>query len=212
MGNCNKAEADTSSTTIQTQQQQAPKNVDYDYMCKLLLLGDSGVGKSALMMRFAEDAFKGTFISTVGIDFKMKTVNIGGKRVKIQIWDTAGQERFRTITKTYYRGAQGYVLVFDITAKDSFDHVKYWLGEIKKNGNDFVPKVLVGNKSDLEDKRMVSKDECQKFAEEKGIPFVEASAKDGNNVQELFITLTERFISSAQAQERSQDTPVQDSK
>jgi small GTP-binding protein len=102
MGNCNKAETDTSSTTIQTQQQQQPKNVDYDYMCKLLLLGDSGVGKSALMMRFAEDAFKGTFISTVGIDFKMKTVNIGGKRVKIQIWDTAGQERFVRLKKRIF--------------------------------------------------------------------------------------------------------------
>eukprot|EP01121_Diplochlamys_sp_Union-15-3_P013579 TRINITY_DN4237_c0_g1_i1.p1 TRINITY_DN4237_c0_g1~~TRINITY_DN4237_c0_g1_i1.p1 ORF type:complete len:236 (+),score=42.16 TRINITY_DN4237_c0_g1_i1:2-709(+) len=170
------------------------KNPDYDYMCKLLLLGDSGVGKSALMTRFAEEKFKTSFISTVGIDFKMKTVTINGSRIKIQIWDTAGQERFRTITKTYYRGAHGYVLVYDITNKESFDHVKYWLGEIKKNGNDNVHKVIVGNKSDLEAQRMVQTEEGKKFAEEKNIVFTETSAKDDNNVNEVFMSMTEKFL------------------
>jgi len=171
-------EQDTSSQ-VNIQGQQA-KTTDYDYMCKLLLLGNSTVGKSALMMRFSDDSFKASFISTVGIDFKMKTIVIDGKRVKIQIWDTAGQERFRTITKTYYRGAHGYILVYDITNQESFDNMKYWLGEIKKNGNEGVPKIIVGNKCDLEEQRIVSTEEGSKFAQEKQIPFIETSAKDGS--------------------------------
>jgi Ras-related protein Rab-1A len=166
----------------------------------LASIGDSGVGKSALMMRFADDSFKGSFMSTVGIDFKMKTIQIDGKRVKIQIWDTAGQERFRTITKTYYRGAHGYVLVYDITSAESFEHVKYWLGEIKKNGNEDVHKVIVGNKADLEDQRMVKFDEGKAFSDEKNIPFLETSAKDGLNVQDLFMRMTRGYLKLAMTQ------------
>jgi Ras-related protein Rab-1A len=200
MGACSSqpAATDTSNTTVGTQ--NAGKASDYDYMCKLLLLGDSGVGKSALMMRFADDSFKGSFMSTVGIDFKMKTIQIDGKRVKIQIWDTAGQERFRTITKTYYRGAHGYVLVYDITSAESFEHVKYWLGEIKKNGNEDVHKVIVGNKADLEDQRMVKFDEGKAFSDEKNIPFLETSAKDGLNVQDLFMRMTRGYLKLAMTQ------------
>jgi len=172
----------------------------------LLIIGESGVGKTCLLLRFTDDSFTANHLTTIGIDFKIKIINLEEKLIKLQIWDTAGQERFRTITKTYYRGAQGYVLVYDITSKDSFDHVKYWLGEIKKNGNDFVPKVIVGNKSDLEDRRLISTEEGKKFAEEKSIPFMETSAKDGNNVNILFTQLTERFINSVpQGEQQSQN-------
>lgn len=115
-------------------------------------------------------------------------------------WDTAGQERFRTITKTYYRGAHGYVLVYDITNQESFDHVKYWLGEIKKNGNEEVHKVIVGNKADLEDQRMVKYDEGKAFSDEKNIPFLETSAKDGLNVQDLFMRMTRGYLKLAVSQ------------
>lgn len=173
------------------------KITDFDYMCKLLLLGDSGVGKSALMMRFADDSFKRSFMSTVGIDFKMKNITIDGKRVKVQIWDTAGQERFRTITKTYYRGAHGYILVYDVTNEESFGHVKYWLGEIKKNGNENVYKMIVGNKADLSEKRAISFEEGKAFANEVNIPFIETSAKDGLNVEDLFMKMTRSYLSSS---------------
>ncbi|XP_049847934.1 uncharacterized protein LOC126304989 [Schistocerca gregaria] len=176
------------------------KPTDYNYMCKLLLLGDSGVGKSALMMRFADGSFKGSFMSTVGIDFKMKTVTIDGKRVKIQIWDTAGQERFRTITKTYYRGANGYILVYDVTNQESFDRVKYWLNEIKKNGNENVYKTIVGNKADLSDQRAVKFEDGENFSKEVNIPFIETSAKDGLNVEGLFTTMTQKFVKFAASQ------------
>jgi len=115
-------------------------------------------------------------------------------------WDTAGQERFRTITKTYYRGAHGYVLVYDITSAESFEHVKYWLGEIRKNGNEDVHKVIVGNKADLEDQRMVKYDEGKAFADEKNIPFLETSAKDGLNVQDLFMRMTRGYLKLAMTQ------------
>jgi len=154
---------------------------------KLLLLGDSGVGKSSLMIRFADHEFDYNTISTVGIDFKEKKLEVGGRIIRLQIWDTAGQQRFRTITKSYYRGAQGYILAYDITHKLSFDHIKYWLGEIKTHGREDFYTIIVGNKTDLESERTVTTAEGKKFAAENGIDFVEASAKDGRNVEELFM-------------------------
>lgn len=126
-----------------------------DYLFKLLLIGDSGVGKSCLLLRFADDTYTESFISTIGVDFKIRTIDLEGKTVKLQIWDTAGQERFRTITSSYYRGAHGIIVVYDITDAESFANVRMWLKEVERYGSEGVSKLLVGNKSDLTSKRAV---------------------------------------------------------
>jgi len=155
---------------------------------KLLLLGDSGVGKSSLMIRQCDQEFSFNTLSTVGIDFKEQRLLVNGKQIKLQIWDTAGQERFRTITKSYYRGAQGYILVYDVTSRMSFEHIKYWLNEVKKHGREDFYTILVGNKMDLDIDRVVTKEEGKSFANQHGIEFTETSAKDGRHVSDLFIT------------------------
>nr|CAD7393725.1 unnamed protein product [Timema cristinae] len=114
---------------------------EYDHLFKLLIIGDSGVGKSSLLLRFADNTFSGSYITTIGVDFKIRTVDVDGERVKLQIWDTAGQERFRTITSTYYRGTHGVIVVYDVTSGDSFANVKRWLHEIEQNC-DVVNRIL----------------------------------------------------------------------
>ncbi|KAM4629687.1 ras-related protein Rab-8A isoform 2-T2 [Polymixia lowei] len=134
----------------------------YDYLFKLLLIGDSGVGKTCVLFRFSEDAFNSTFISTIGIDFKIRTIELDGKKIKLQIWDTAGQERFRTITTAYYRGAMGIMLVYDITNEKSFDNIKNWIRNIEEHASADVEKMVLGNKCDVNDKRQVSKERGEK--------------------------------------------------
>ena len=144
-------------------------NPEYDYLFKLLLIGDSGVGKSCLLLRFADDTYTQSYISTIGVDFKIRTIDLEGKTVKLQIWDTAGQERFRTITSSYYRGAHGIIIVYDVTDKESFNNVKHWIQEIDKYAADGVKKLLVGNKCDLASKKVVSHDEAKELADSLGI-------------------------------------------
>ena len=166
-------------------------NMEFDYLFKILLIGDSGVGKSCLLLRFADDTFTETHISTIGVDFKIRTIEIGGKVIKLQIWATAGQERFKTITASYYRGAHGIIVVYDVTDRDSFNNVKQWLHEIDRYGSESVVKVLVGNKSDLTSMRQVSHDEGQEFANILGLEFLETSAKNTNNTEKAFMKLAE---------------------
>ncbi|KAL5469456.1 hypothetical protein EMCRGX_G030712 [Ephydatia muelleri] len=161
----------------------------YDYLFKLLLIGDSGVGKTCILVRFSEDAFNSTFISTIGIDFKIRTVDIDGRKIKLQIWDTAGQERFRTITTAYYRGAMGIMLVYDVTSEKSFDNIRNWIRNIEENAASDVEKMILGNKCDLGDSRMVSKERGQLLADEHGVKFMETSAKSGLNVESAFTAL-----------------------
>ncbi|CAG0884209.1 unnamed protein product [Cyprideis torosa] len=161
----------------------------YDYLFKLLLIGDSGVGKTCLLFRFSEDAFNSTFISTIGIDFKIRTIELDGKKIKLQIWDTAGQERFRTITTAYYRGAMGIMLVYDITNERTFDNIRNWIRNIEEHASSDVEKMILGNKCDMEDKRQVSKERGQSLAVEYGVRFLETSAKSAINVDEAFHTL-----------------------
>nr|XP_054369463.1 ras-related protein Rab-8B isoform X2 [Mirounga angustirostris] len=187
----------------------------YDYLFKLLLIGDSGVGKTCLLFRFSEDAFNTTFISTIGswvswlqtgfrqrhrqetrgeetrrhqgIDFKIRTIELDGKKIKLQIWDTAGQERFRTITTAYYRGAMGIMLVYDITNEKSFDNIKNWIRNIEEHASSDVERMILGNKCDMNDKRQVSKERGEKLAIDYGIKFLETSAKSSTNVEEVMI-------------------------
>jgi len=162
---------------------------EYDYLFKLLLIGDSGVGKSCLLLRFADDTYTESYISTIGVDFKIRTLELDGKTVKLQIWDTAGQERFRTITSSYYRGAHGIIVVYDVTDQESFNNVKQWMNEIDRYANEKVNKMLVGNKCDLTSKKVVNTDDAKSYAETLGIPFLETSAKDSTNVEQAFITM-----------------------
>lgn len=166
-------------------------DTDYDYVFKLLVVGDSGVGKSSLLTRFTDSTFCPGYISTIGVDFKMRTIELGGKIVKLQIWDTAGQERFKNITTSYYRGASGVIIVYDVTDLDSFNNVKQWLAECERYANDNVCKLLVGNKSDLADKRCVDVTAVQEFVERTGIAHIEASAKAAVNVDKAFLRLAE---------------------
>ncbi|KAI9300999.1 GTP-binding protein ypt1, partial [Cunninghamella echinulata] len=164
-----------------------------DYLFKLLLIGDSGVGKSCLLLRFADDTYTESYISTIGVDFKIRTIELEGKTVKLQIWDTAGQERFRTITSSYYRGAHGIIVVYDVTDQDSFGNVKQWLSEIERYAAEGVNKLLVGNKSDLTDKKVVDTEQAKELADSLKIPLLETSAKDATNVEQAFLTMAKQI-------------------
>ncbi|XP_056135702.1 RAB3D, member RAS oncogene family, a [Lampris incognitus] len=173
----------------QTQKDAAEQN--FDYMFKLLIIGNSSVGKTSFLFRYADDSFTSAFVSTVGIDFKVKTIYRNEKRVKLQIWDTAGQERYRTITTAYYRGAMGFLLMYDITSKESFYAVQNWATQIKTYSWDNAQVVLVGNKLDLEEDRQVPTQDAQRLAAELGFQFFEASAKDNINVKQVFDRLVD---------------------
>eukprot|EP01006_Ploeotia_vitrea_P054052 TRINITY_DN67842_c6_g4_i2.p1 TRINITY_DN67842_c6_g4~~TRINITY_DN67842_c6_g4_i2.p1 ORF type:complete len:203 (+),score=13.04 TRINITY_DN67842_c6_g4_i2:157-765(+) len=175
-------------------------NAEYDYLFKLLLIGDSGVGKSCLLLRFADDTYTESYISTIGVDFKIRTVELDGKTIKLQIWDTAGQERFRTITSSYYRGAHGIIVVYDVTDAESFNNVKQWLHEIDRYASENVNKLLVGNKCDLASKRAVTFEQGKDFAESIGIEFLETSAKNATNVEKAFMTMSAQIKSRMKTQ------------
>lgn len=150
-----------------------------------------GVGKSCLLLRFSDDAFTTSFITTIGIDFKIKTIELDGKRVKLQIWDTAGQERFRTITTAYYRGAMGILLVYDVTDEQSFQNIRNWIRNIEQHAADNVDKVLIGNKCDMDADQVVERARGQRLAEEYRIKLFETSAKANINVSAAFISIAQ---------------------
>lgn len=179
-------------------------NPEYDYLFKLLLIGDSGVGKSCLLLRFADDTYTESYISTIGVDFKIRTIELDGKTIKLQIWDTAGQERFRTITSTYYRGAQGIIVVYDVTDQESYTNVKTWLNEIDRFASENVNKLLVGNKCDLVSKKVVDRSTAEDFANSLNIPFLETSAKTNANVEQAFMTMASEIKSRLDSQPISQ--------
>uniref|UniRef100_A0AAQ4Q9I9 Ras-related protein Rab-35 n=1 Tax=Gasterosteus aculeatus aculeatus TaxID=481459 RepID=A0AAQ4Q9I9_GASAC len=182
---------------------------DYDYLFKLLIIGDSGVGKSSLLLRFADNTFSGSYITTIGVDFKIRTVEINGEKVKLQIWDTAGQERFRTITSTYYRGTHGVIVVYDVTSAESFVNVKRWLHEINQNCDD-VCRILVGNKNDDPNSKVVETTDAQKFAEQMGINLFETSAKENINVEEVAHRLLVRWPTPRPSRPGMQNSSAED--
>ncbi|RRT53606.1 hypothetical protein B296_00042761 [Ensete ventricosum] len=162
----------------------------YEVFITIIKPSSAGVGKSCLLLRFSDGSFTTSFITTIGIDFKIRTIELDGKRIKLQIWDTAGQERFRTITTAYYRGAMGILLVYDVTDESSFNNIRNWIRNIEQHASDNVNKILVGNKADMdESKRAVPTAKGQALADEYGIKFFETSAKTNLNVEQVFFSI-----------------------
>ncbi|XP_011441468.3 ras-related protein Rab-26-like isoform X4 [Crassostrea angulata] len=162
----------------------------YDISSKVMLIGDSGVGKTCLLVRFKDGAFlSGSFISTVGIDFRNKVVDVEGTKVKLQIWDTAGQERFRSVTHAYYRDAHALLLLYDVSNKASFDNIRAWLGEINEYAQEDVVIMLLGNKADMTSERVIRTEDGERLANEYNVAFMETSAKTGMNVDLAFMAV-----------------------
>ena len=167
---------------------------EYDYIFKVLLLGNSDVGKSSIILRYVDQTWSDIFVPTIGVDFKVKTLEIDKKNVKMQIWDTAGQERFRTVVSSYFKGSHGIFIIYDITNRESFKNLENWLGEIEKNASEKVLKILIGNKCDLEEERDIQFEEGQAFANRNGMQFIETSAKNNTNINEAFEALAKLMI------------------
>eukprot|EP01119_Soliformovum_irregulare_P002683 TRINITY_DN12940_c0_g1_i1.p1 TRINITY_DN12940_c0_g1~~TRINITY_DN12940_c0_g1_i1.p1 ORF type:complete len:203 (-),score=23.18 TRINITY_DN12940_c0_g1_i1:49-657(-) len=182
----------------------APQNKD-EIKLKIGLVGESGVGKSCCLVRWVDDDFfEADDKYTIGVDFKYKLVTVSGKQVKLQIYDTAGQERFRTVTASFYRGAHGILLVYDITDAQSFhEKVTEWMREIRSYTPANTPVVFIGNKVDLAAKRAVDFDTAKQFAEKEGIIYMETSAKDGTNINEAFMTLAEKIVETKYPQRQT---------
>mgnify|MGYP001044406976 FL=1 len=162
---------------------------DYDLLYKVLIIGDSAVGKSCLLLQFSDQTFSDNYVSTIGVDFKIRTIDVNGQQVKLQIWDTAGQERFQSITANYYHGSHAIAIVYDVTNRQSFENVRKWIAEVERLANPSVCKLLVGNKADLDQKREITRNEGQSLADSLGIPFMETSAKTDYNVKEMFMSM-----------------------
>lgn len=168
-------------------------NEKIDYVFKVVVIGDSAVGKSQILSRFTKNEFCFDSKSTIGVEFQTRTVNINSKLIKAQIWDTAGQERYRAVTSAYYRGALGAVLVYDVTKRQTFDHVARWLEELRSHADNSIVIVLIGNKADLVDLRAVPTEDAVEFAENQGLFFFETSALKGDNVEAAFFKLLEEI-------------------
>ncbi|KAI0736826.1 GTPase [Fomitopsis betulina] len=180
---------------------------NFDYLFKVVLIGDSGVGKSNLLSRFTRNEFNLETKSTIGVEFATRSINVDGKTLKAQIWDTAGQERYRAITAAYYRGAVGALLVYDISKHQTYVNVTRWLKELRDHADSNIVIMLVGNKSDLKHLRAVPTDEAKTFATENNLSFMETSALDASNVESAFQTiLTDIYrIVSSKSLEQSAD-------
>ncbi|KAK3206370.1 hypothetical protein Dsin_020416 [Dipteronia sinensis] len=162
---------------------------EYDYLFKIVLIGDSGVGKSNILSRFTRNEFCLESKSTIGVEFATRTLQVEGKTVKAQIWDTAGQERYRAITSAYYRGAVGALLVYDITKRQTFDNVQRWLRELRDHADSNIVIMMAGNKSDLNHLRAVQEEDGHSLAEREGLSFLETSALEATNIEKAFQTI-----------------------
>lgn len=167
--------------------------MSYAYLFKYIIIGDTGVGKSCLLLQFTDKRFQPVHDLTIGVEFGARMITINNRQIKLQIWDTAGQESFRSITRSYYRGAAGALLVYDITRRETFNHLTRWLEEARQNANQEMVIMLIGNKSDLEHRRQVTKEEGEQFAKEHNLIFLETSAKTAANVEEAFIATAQKI-------------------
>ncbi|CAK1541249.1 unnamed protein product [Leptosia nina] len=184
---------------------------EYDYLFKVVLIGDSGVGKSSLLSRFTRNEFNLESKSTIGVEFATRSIEVDGKTIKAQIWDTAGQERYRAITSAYYRGAVGALLVYDIAKHLSYENVERWLRELRDHADQNILIMLVGNKSDLRHLRSITTEEAKAFAETNGLSFIETSALDSTNVEPAFqniLTEIYRIVSQKQMRDPPEVLPV----
>ncbi|KAJ7970732.1 Ras-related protein like [Quillaja saponaria] len=172
--------------------------MSYDYLFKYIIIGDTGVGKSCLLLQFTDKRFQPVHDLTIGVEFGARMVTIDGRPLKLQIWDTAGQESFRSITRSYYRGAAGALLVYDITRRETFNHLASWLEDARQHANPNMTIMLIGNKCDLAHRRAVSKEEGEQFAKENGLLFLEASARTAQNVEEAFIKTAAKILQNIQ--------------
>ena len=168
-------------------------NEDDEIKFKILVLGDSSVGKTTLLLKYVDGYFPTLYVATIGVEFKTKKINVDGIDITLQIWDTAGQERFRSVTKSFLKGADGIIYVYDVTNKESFDNLKTWINTAEESITDFK-KIIIGNKIDIEDKKKVSTEMLEKFCEKQDLKGLETSAKDGTNVNEMFELLTKMII------------------
>ena len=169
---------------------------NFDKKIKLMVIGETRVGKTSLIKKYAKNDFGESYLTTVGIDFQEKIIKLNEQTIRVQIWDTAGQERFRNIAKNYFNWSNGFLLVYDITLKESFEKLSFWYEQIKLNSPEYTKCVLVGNKCDLEDKRDVTKEKAESFSKKYKINFLETSAKDGINVNEVFELLISEILKS----------------
>eukprot|EP00249_Psilotum_nudum_P007026 c20256_g1_i2 orf=362-1003(-) len=168
--------------------------MSYQYLFKYIIIGDTGVGKSCLLLQFTDKRFQPVHDLTIGVEFGARMVTIANKPIKLQIWDTAGQESFRSITRSYYRGAAGALLVYDITRRETFNHLASWLEDARQHATANMVIMLIGNKCDLAHRRAVSTEEGAQFAKENGLIFMEASAKTAQNVEEAFINTAAKIL------------------
>ncbi|KAH3874612.1 ras-related protein Rab-8A-like isoform X1 [Dreissena polymorpha] len=182
----------------------------YDYLFKILLVGDGDVGKTQILFRFSEDAYNALFVSTIGIDFKIRSIELDGKIVKLQIWDTAGQERFQTISTSYYRGAMGIMLIYDICNAKSFDNIAGYHEHMKQHACPGFEIMLLGNNCHMEDKRQVNKDTGERFAAQHKMSFMEVSADANINIQEAFFTLARLILNKKEVSIGSDDCGHED--
>ncbi len=167
---------------------------EVEFVFKILLLGDSEVGKSCFLMRYSDNVFVENYITTIGLDYKLKSVKLdSGKTIKVQLWDTAGQDKYRTIAKNYFKGSHGILLLYDITKQSSFNNIREWIQDIREEVSPKAIIFLIGNKIDLADQRKISKEKGIELAEEYKLPFFEASAKSGENVDEVFKALYKKI-------------------
>ena len=184
-----------------------------EFLYKILLLGDTQVGKSSFLMRYIDNTFQESYLSTVGLDFKVKNVQLDdGKTYRVQIWDTAGQDRFHAITRNYFKNAHGIILIYDVTLIESFQNVKNWIKQIKEEVTDKVSIILVGNKIDMENQRVVSKEEGEKMAASCGLKFFECSAKTGENVEEIFKDIVTKTVENFSKVDEKEATKLKNKK
>ncbi|CAD8048183.1 unnamed protein product [Paramecium sonneborni] len=173
----------------------------YNYLFKFIIVGDTNVGKSCLLLQFTDSRFRNEHDATIGVEFGSRNLKINDKQIKLQIWDTAGQESFKSITRSYYRGSIGGILVFDVTNRQSFENVQKWYNEIQGYACDKIEMVIVGNKIDLEERREVSSEEAKKFAQKFKFDYFETSAKTGENVDNVFESMANKVLAKIQSGE-----------
>jgi len=176
------------------------QTLPYKYLFKYIIVGDTAVGKSCLLLQFTDKRFQPVHDLTIGVEFGSRTITIDDTQIKLQIWDTAGQEKFRSITRSYYRGAAGCLLVYDITRRETFEHLVSWLEDCRKYSNQNITIMLIGNKCDMESKRAVSRQEGEDFARKNNLTFLETSAKTAENVEQSFLESARRIYQTTEAQ------------